>query len=270
MFFKNKRAEVAVWSLVAIVAIVAIAGMVFMANDKSGATGYAAGGTTKIFDTGTGQEIGESLEVGGCRYIGQNKLLCPAIPAETTKACLGAALASCEDDMCVLGATQTCVSEIGNTPLNSVIMGPSGNFVFFAKENANEPCPTVHNARMIVAAGPSTSEATGCTNPDQCFANAENCILDNAQLNGASFIRSVMVAGKDTVADTFGWHAQGIDLSPGDKLNGYCKQNLDGSWNCAEWSCKMKLDLNGQWDINPPTNATHRLCLYYIDANWQM
>lgn len=80
---------------------------------------------SKVFDISTGAEVGTIYETGPCKYVGQDKLVCPGTPAQDTKLCLetvikpinlgGNVITWCSGDQaCILEATQECLGLLGD------------------------------------------------------------------------------------------------------------------------------------------------------------
>lgn len=123
MFFENKKGETEKWSLVAMVAIVAVVGMVIMFN---GGTKELTGAVpVKVYDVSQSKVIGEvDAAAGVCKYIGQDKLICPGAPNSNVQLCLGTANAACLDDAeCILTTTQECVNTFGSLDISSAAAG---------------------------------------------------------------------------------------------------------------------------------------------------
>lgn len=123
MLFENKKGETDKWSLVAMVAIVAVVGMVVMFN--GGIKELTGAVPAKVYDVSHGAVVGEAEGTAGiCKYVGQDKLICPGMPDANTQLCLETASTVCgADSACVLEVTQECMDSFGSLDVSSAAAG---------------------------------------------------------------------------------------------------------------------------------------------------
>lgn len=115
---KNKH-----YLLAMAIAVVAVAGLFLPFSKRTPA--YAV--PTKVYDVSQATVIGEvDAAAGNCKYLTSGKLICPGYPNANVQFCLENAMADAacaEDATCILDATQSCVTALGNVTVLSGVGG---------------------------------------------------------------------------------------------------------------------------------------------------
>ena len=202
--------------------------------------------------------------MGPCKYVGSGKIVCPSVPAQTTKACLDGQAELCagaaDPAQCLLDAVETCVSVVGDTPVTEGL-GDKMVWAFLVTEKTPDGQHVdlgLETVKMIVP-----SNGAG----DECPVKAGVLIIQPEEFNTAVLRRTVIVNGPKTVAGSMGFrnYVEGgyvgdpYDPVPGEKLYPICDENI-----CAYWHCGMFDSLSEpecEWEFNVTSTHTMHVML---------